>query len=317
LLNHLGEPFADSSLVPTALVSACTRRHVTVALSGDGGDELFGGYWRYLGHHYLDRYHRLPAVFRRSIIEPLVALAPSARTTRGLDRIRQMRKLLAARNAPDAMARHLAWSRILDPADAAALLGPESAARAARLIEIMYRHNTLFRTDNVSAPASSSRILNSILLTDLAVGLPGDMLFKVDTASMFHSLEVRVPLLAQDLVAFVANLPVEYKLRGALGKRILRDAFRDDLPPEVLARRKMGFEVPVGEFLRSELRGPYHDIVTDAALHDLGLHPPTAARLYNEHLSRRRDRTELLWALFVLCWWKGNSPQRGTENNTE
>jgi len=302
MLNHLGEPFADSSLLPTSLVSRHTREHVTVALSGDGGDELFGGYWRYLGHHYLQRYHRWPAIVRKCCIEPLLRLAPSARTTRWLDRLRQARKLLRG-DLDDPFDRHIAWARFLDDALAAELLGRSQADATSAELSQMYRQAASdWRKGCEPGPS-----LEHILLADLAITLPSDMLYKVDTASMAHSLEVRVPLLSADLVDFVSGLPIEYKITGRTSKRILRDAFKDCLPEPVLNRPKMGFEAPVGEFLRRELRDMYGDVVTATALSDLGLNPSVATRLFDEHANRRSDHTELLWALLVLCWWKRNS----------
>jgi asparagine synthase (glutamine-hydrolysing) len=299
MLNHLGEPFADSSLLPTALVSKYTRQQVTVALSGDGGDELFGGYWRYLGHHYLARYHCWPAFIRRGLIEPVLGLMPSAKSTHWLDRLRQARKLIKGDFA-DPLERHLAWAKYMDDRLSADLLGDERTKSAAESIKRIYQDAPKAWRRNFSPPPG----LESILLADLAVGLPADMLHKVDTASMYHSLEVRVPLLSADLVDFVAGLPLEYKISRNNGKRILRDAFRDYLPPVILQRSKMGFEVPVGEFLRNELRDMYHDVVTPSALSDLNINPQTAQHLYHQHLTRRQDRTDLLWALLVLCWWK-------------
>src|SRR6185503_12845738 len=143
------------------------------------------------------------------------------------------------------------------------------------------------------------RPLIDILLADLAIGLPADMLFKVDTASMMHSLEVRVPLLSPDVVQFATNLPIEYKITGTTTKRILKDAYRSLLPPAIVQRNKMGFEVPIGEFLRNELREIYHSTVTPAALGDLNLNPAAAAQLYDQHLHRRADHADLLWALLT------------------
>lgn len=300
MLNQLGEPFADSSLLPTSVVSYHTRQHVTVALSGDGGDELFGGYWRYLGHHYLRQYHRLPALLRGGLIEPLLRLVPEARTTRRLDRLRQLRKLLRG-DKPHAMDRHLAWARLMDESTAASLLGTGRAEQAFETIRGLYQN---------AADASNAQLawdmdpLQQILRADLAVSLPGDMLFKVDAASMFHALEVRVPLLSADVVRFVDALPMEYKIAGTTGKVILRDAMQGMLPEEVFQRSKMGFEVPVGEFLRNELRDIYTSVVTPDVLGDFGLDTDTVAQAYDDHLRRRRDRTELLWSLLVLCWWK-------------
>ena len=294
MLDHLGEPFADSSLLPTSLVSRYTREHVTVALSGDGGDELFGGYWRYLGHHYLSRYHRLPAFLRKGLIEPVLRQLPAARSTRWLDRLRQARKLLRA-DLPDPIDRHLAWARYMDDDLAAQLLGQERAEAAMTYLRQLYRE---------APQALSPSSLQNILLADLTIGLPADMLHKVDTASMYHSLEVRVPLLSTDVVDFATALPIEYKISGSSGKRILREAFRDVLPTPVVHRSKRGFEVPVGEFLRRELREMYHDVVTPSLLGEFGLDSAAVDRLYEDHLTRRQDHNELLWALLVLCRWK-------------
>ena len=304
MIDHLGEPFADSSLLPTSLVSRYTRDHVTVALSGDGGDELFGGYWRYLGHHYLERYRRLPGLVRRGMIEPLTRLAPSARTTRWLDRLRQLRKLLRG-DFDDPMERHLAWARIVEQKTARALIGADRADATAEAMGKCYRQAaSAWRAVN----ASDDR-LDEILLAELAISLPSDMLHKVDLASMFHGLEVRVPLLATNVVNLAASLPTEYKLAGTMTKRVLRDAFRDVLPAEVLERRKMGFEVPVGEFLRCELREMYGDVVTAGTLETFGIDATVADRLYEDHCRRRGDYTELLWSLLVLCKWKqANTP---------
>ena len=304
-LDHLGEPFADSSLLPAALVSRHTRQHVTVALSGDGGDELFGGYWRYLGHRYLDRYRRLPGVLRRGLIEPLLRLAPAARSTPLLDRLRQARKLLRG-DLPDPLDRHLAWARTLDDRWAGRLLGPQEAADAGTMLKSLYR-DAAGQWRKGPGPTDP---LDRILLADLAIGLPADMLHKVDLASMAYGLEVRVPLLSTDVVALAASLPINYKIAGTTGKRILRDAFRDLLPAPILGRKKMGFEVPVGEFLRRELQPLFHDVVTAATLESLGIPSAVAAALYTQHSRRQADHTELLWALLVLCWWKRRSPTR-------
>ena len=294
-LDHLSEPFADSSLLPTALVSRYTREHVTVALSGDGGDELFGGYWRYLGHHYLQRYKRWPAFLRKGVIEPLLALAPDARSTPRLDRIRQIKKLLRG-DLPNAIDRHIAWAVQMDNALAQDLIGAKAAQAATETVRDIY-HAAACR---LREPPD----MNDVLRTDLTIGLPGDMLCKVDTAGMAHSLEVRVPLLSRKVVDFVAQLPIEYKIDGAVTKRILKDAFKDLIPSDIIERKKMGFEVPVGEFLRNELADMYNDTVTPSPLRDLGLNPQTAQRIYNEHKAQKKDHSQLLWSLMVLCRWQ-------------
>lgn len=183
---------------------------------------------------------------------------------------------------------------------AAELLGRPAAALLAKDLKEMYRRAPAQWYQNETDGWDD---LTRILLADLAIGLPADMLFKVDTASMFHGLEVRVPLLSVDVVNFAAALPIEYKIAGPNGKHILRDAFADDLPAPILQRKKMGFEVPVGEFLRNELRDFYRDTVTTTALQNLNLNPDTAARLFDDHLHRRADHADLLWSLLVLTRW--------------
>ncbi|MBN1491578.1 MAG: asparagine synthase (glutamine-hydrolyzing) [Phycisphaerae bacterium] len=295
LLEHMAEPFADSSLIPTSLVSYHTRQHVTVALSGDGGDELFAGYWRYRGHDYLRRYRRLPAPLRRWLIEPLLAAAPAAKSSGWLNRLRQARKLLRA-GSDDPFECHAAWSRLAEVGVVEDLC-PEGGG-----IDLAERLRDAGR--GLGPDAGQPDALSAILLADLAFSLPADMLAKVDTASMFHSLEVRVPMLDPAVVQFVAGLPIEYKRRGGQQKRILRDAYAGLLPPEVLRRRKMGFEVPIGEFMRRELREAYLDTVRDSTLRELGLTPSVASSLWQEHQSRRAERADVLYALFVLCRWR-------------
>lgn len=314
-LSRLGEPFGDSSLIPTLLVSRHAREHVTVALSGDGGDELFGGYWRYQGHHHLNRYARLPSLVRKGVIEPLLAKVPAARSSRRLDQLRRARKMLRAADAPDAMGRHLAWARWLDPATAIALIGAERAEAAWETIEQMYRAaaeaSRAARLPPSPPPPLSASFprdpISGILRADQTISLPADMLFKVDTASMAHSLEVRVPLLSADVVAFANVLPIEYKLGPGQGKRILRDAFRDVLPESILTRGKMGFEVPIGEFLRHELREMYESVTSGGALQGLGIRENIARALYDDHLNRREDHADLLWALLALGRWRRGS----------
>jgi asparagine synthase (glutamine-hydrolysing) len=150
--------------------------------------------------------------------------------------------------------------------------------------------------------------LDQILRLDLALSLPGDMLHKVDLASMYHSLEVRVPLLSRGVVDFATSLPIHFKIDGMRRKRILIDAFREDLPPAILTRSKMGFEVPVGDFLRNELRDMYRDVVSPDRLDEFGINAAAAQSAFDRHQSRAEDHTELLWSLMTLCWWRRQLP---------
>lgn len=297
MLDHIREPFADASLIPTAILSRHTRAAVTVALSGDGGDELFGGYWRYIGHAWLDRYRTIPAPLRNAIIEPLLAQMSAGKHSAISNRVRQMRKMLRAGSDADSLARHLAWSRILTAdAEQQLLLAPVSRDLA-----------DVFRESLAARGAADRPIesLNDLLRLDLLVNLPGDMLHKVDLASMRHSLEVRVPLLDPAVVEFAAALPARLKVDGATGKRVLLDAYADWLPLEILARKKMGFELPIGEFLRRELRDLFHDVVDRRTVESLPLlRYAGVQQLFTEHDRRTAEHADVLYALLVLCWWR-------------
>ncbi|MGB9625041.1 MAG: asparagine synthetase B family protein, partial [Phycisphaerae bacterium] len=297
LTEHLAEPFADSSLIPTSLVSRHTRQHVTVALSGDGGDELFGGYWRYLGHEYLRRYRRLPAALRRWAVEPLLSAVPSAKTGRWLNRIRQARKLLRGDHA-DPFERHAAWSRLAERETLDSLCPGAGGADVAALLREARQ--------DIAPELGAGDDLTPLMLADLGFSLPADMLAKVDTASMLYALEVRVPMLDPAVVEYAASLPIAYKIdpsRRDGQKRVLRDAYREVLPVEVFSRRKMGFEVPIGEFLRGPLRETYCDTVRGGVLAELGIDGETAETLWQDHQSRRHERADILYALFCLCRW--------------
>lgn len=301
ILDHLGEPVGDSSIIPTALVSQFARRAVTVALSGDGGDEIFGGYWRYLGHESLGAYRRIPAVLRRGLVEPtLRRLAASKSSTAG-NRIRQLRKLLRAED-DDSMARHVAWSRILAPEAEDIFPDRRSAAHCANRVEQAMRVMT--------AGLSEADGLNRILAGDLQYSLPADMLHKVDLASMMHSLEVRVPFLDPRVVRLGLSLPGCFKIDRGMRKRILIDAYRGRLPDEVLDRPKQGFEVPIGELLRGPLRELFRATVSRDVIESFGLLSyPGVERIYEEHLARRGEHADVLFALLSLCWWRRKDSQ--------
>ncbi len=300
ILDYLGEPFFDSSILPTAIISQFARRHVTVCLSGDGGDELFGGYWRYLAQGTYDRYLRLPRPLRTTGLEPLVRRAGQSKSTPLANRLRQFRKMLRAGEA-DPLQRHLAWSHILAP-EAADILKQDAPP-----------DESIQRLQKETADRDPADPLNRILAFDLQYSLPCDMLHKVDIASMYHSLETRVPFLDPEVVAEVITLPSLLKIDRTQGKAILREAYRDVLPEQILSRPKMGFEVPIGEFLRNDLRPMFQDTVTRAAVDSFQLLEYDAVeRVYADHCTRRGEHADLLFALLSLCWWRQKGRDEGT-----
>jgi len=292
LIWHYDEPFGDSSAVPTYYVSKLARTHVTVALSGDGGDESFAGYRRY----YFDvRENKvrsiIPRAFREPVFSLIGALYPKA------DYLPQMfrGKAFISNVARTPWEAYLHSVSGVNEADKARLLSGDVHAalreyRTAVLFEDLYRA--------ADGPDSLSRIQ----YIDFKTYLPDDILAKVDRASMAVSLEVRCPLLDHRLVEYVAGLPSRTKLRGTQTKLIFKEAIGDLLPQRITERPKMGFAVPIGSWLRTELRPLVQAYVLDEARHDL-FDAATVRQLWREHQSGWRDRTTELWGILVFNMW--------------
>ena len=293
LLDTLDEPFGDSSAIPTSLVSRHARRAVKVVLSGDGADELFAGYWKYVAESLSPWYAKLPAGLRRALARGGAALPEDRRSAAG-EALRRARKFLLQFEAQPA-ARHAAWMRLLDAAAKADLLAaadPALWARTDSLVERLYHES---RTEDV---------LNAMLSVDLRHTLPTDMLAKVDRMSMRHGLEVRVPYLDPKVVSLALAIPSAWKLRGRRRKAILFDACADLVPRALRRRPKRGFEIPLGEWFRGPLRELLEDTLSETTLRRQGIFRPEAvASLKEEHLSRRRDHASRLWCLLVFCAW--------------
>jgi asparagine synthase (glutamine-hydrolysing) len=280
VVGMFDEPFADSSALPTYVVSWLARREVTVSLSGDGGDELFGGYTR-----YLDMLGRpdLPA-WGRPLLRLVGRALPHLAPGRG-------RLLDHARSREVAYAGTVALP--LAPVDggmAAARLVPRDGAFGDLLADAF-------------AAAGARDFVSQMMLVDVATYLPGDILTKVDRASMAVSLEARVPLLDHALVEFALGLPAALKIRDGAGKHVFRQAIRGLVPSEVLAHPKLGFAVPLGPWFRGPLRHRIDDLaIADGGLYDF-LDRGAVRRLAQEHLVRRRDHSTALWRALVLQLW--------------
>jgi asparagine synthase (glutamine-hydrolysing) len=308
VLDHLGEPVGDSSIIPTSLIAAFAARHVTVCLSGDGGDELFGGYWRYTAHEAFHAYRRLPGLIRK-LMEGIVRRAGASKSNALTNRLRQLAKLLRT-DSSDPLVRHVAWSRILSPRAAVVFRDPETvhhcdAHTVDRARDLLADLAALKGTDG------GADGLNRILAFDVAHSLPADMLQKVDLAGMMHSLEVRVPFLDEQIVRTVLPWPGKWKIDRGLRKRILVDTYRGVLPDSVLDRGKMGFEVPFGEYLRGPLKPLFLDVVTPANLEPFAVIDPAGVeRVFADHLARRGEHGDVLFALLSLCWWRRRAVTR-------
>src|SRR5579859_3219877 len=294
LVRHYGEPYGDSSAIPTYYVSQLTRQHVTVALSGDGGDELLAGYERHWAARIAARYDTIPRFVRHGLIRPLIPLMPEPRQRRAF--LRRAKRFMTAAHLP-VLDRYLHWVGAYSPAQKLGLYTDDFVASL--------RGNDAGHWLRAAlAPEPRIDPVDAVLRADTLMYLPEDLLAKDDIASMANSLETRSPLLDHRLVEFCAALPSSYKLRGRTSKWMLRQSMRDRLPPDILDRPKMGFGVPVGEWLRGELRPLLEDTLLSSRASQRGyFRAPAVRALVDEHLSRRADRTSHIWGLLMLELW--------------
>jgi asparagine synthase (glutamine-hydrolysing) len=288
LVYHFDEPFADSSAIPTYMVSKLARDHVTVVLSGDGGDELFAGYTRYQVDRKRSHLSRLPRVVREKMMRPV------------------------SENLP-----HGAWGRnylrnvSLDPIERYI----DSISLFTDLNKLSLYTNEFKQTLNneslgaklfrdFASSVETGDAIDPLLYLDSKTYLPGDILTKVDRMSMAVSLETRVPLLDHKLIEFVTRIPSSMKMKGLETKHIFKRAVRGLVPDEILERPKQGFGVPLQEWINLQLRGRIHDTLTERRTHERGLFNSQAVNiLLGEHERGRRDHSPALWALLMLELW--------------
>jgi len=294
LVDTMEQPFADSSVIPNYYVSQLTRQHVTVALSGLGGDEIGGGYQRYLGLLWGQHYKRLPAALRPGWLSTVAGRLPDVRSGRRW--IDQAKRFLTAIELGPAE-RYAAMVTSFSATDRQRLLAPEFTASAGRSdIEALVLH--------VFESGRADGILHAAMLADLGTYLPGDLLTLADRISMRHSLEVRVPFLDHPLVELMAAVPDRLKVHGFTKKVLMRDAFRSLLPSSILSRRKVGFSVPLAIWLRTELQGLLREVLSESEVGHLRyVSYPEVERIMEEHLAGRANHETKLWALMNLVIW--------------
>ena len=299
LVRHYGEPFADSSAIPTWYLSQRTREHVTVALSGDGGDEAFAGYQRYLAMHAAALYDKMPELARslwEGLSGSLVPLLPASAQPKTVGR--RIKRFLEGLPRPMAE-RYVHWIAYFRREDKEGLYTDDFAARLPDRQAESYLADEFARVAALDPVAATSR-------ADAVTYLPNDILVKVDIASMASSLEVRSPFLDHEVMAFAFSLPTSVKL-GASGtslKGLLREAFADLLPDEIRRRGKMGFGVPIAHWFRGRLRGYLTETLLSPDSLGRGCFRPDAVRrLVAEHLDGTADHASRLWALLNLELW--------------
>lgn len=292
ILDGIDEPFADSSAIAVYMLSRETRKHATVALSGDGADELLGGYNKHAAF-----YRALHPGLAENIVtamKPLWWMMPKSRHAPFSNTARQLDRYARGANLPSAD-RYWQWASFATTRQADRLLKPglRSSTYSERRSEWLS-----------SLPAKET--MNDILLTDMRLVLPNDMLTKVDRMSMAHGLEVRNPFLDVNVVNYLFTLPGHYKIDGRLRKKILQDAFRDFLPAELYNRPKKGFEVPLLKWMRKDLKGVIKDeLLSKKFIEEQGIFNYSEIRTLKNRLFALSpgDIHARMWGLVVFQWW--------------
>lgn len=292
LAYHYDEPFGDSSAVPTWYVSQLTREHVTVALSGDGGDELFAGYPRYRAAALAGWFDRLPPI-RSLFAADFWQLWPSSGNQKS--KVRQFKRFSSSLSlAPER--RYLDWISIFNETRRGELYNEDFVSQLPNCDPAGFLTSAWKRTKGRDAVTAAS-------LTDLVTYLPCDLMTKVDLASMAHGLEVRAPFLDHRLVEFAASLPVKYKYRRRRGKWLLQHAFGNLLPREVWQRPKMGFGVPLDHWFRNELKPLLRETLLEGDCVKRWFRREAVEGLITAHEQRRFDHSARLWSLLMLELW--------------
>jgi asparagine synthase (glutamine-hydrolysing) len=295
LLNALparfGEPFGDSSAIPTWHLSRFARENVTVALSGDGGDEIFGGYRRYGGRRLLRYYLRLPRLLRTGLVETYLMMTKESTGYTFTD----IRKMLRYFN-------DMAGRVARDPRDLAPAIFSSEEVRG--LLEDECVDTT--ESDPVYQRALRFTALppeGQMMLLDQETYLGDDINVKVDRMSMAHSLEVRSPLLDHKVVEFMAGVPLEMKLKGLTGKYLLKKVAERRLPRSIVRRRKQGFSVPLGRWFKGELASVWHEVMNAQSVREGPLQRGTVEELWSRHQNGVQDNGVLLWHILIFQMW--------------
>jgi asparagine synthase (glutamine-hydrolysing) len=293
VLASLDEPFGDSSAIPTYVVARETARDVKVALSGDGGDELFAGYRMYKGEEWYRRYRLIPRLLRKGLIEPAILSLPDSRDKKYMEQIRRIKKFL--HGAKETLAeRVLSWNELFSPESKKALL-----ADGYRLEHPLAKE--LFANALNRLPADH---INRMLYADLKISLPADMLWKVDMMSMHHSLEVRVPLLDHRVCELAFRIGGDWKLRHGRGKYIFIETFKDILPKTLHHRPKWGFEMPISRWLKTDLSYLILTYLSREKIEGQGIfHYPVIENLIAQLTHDREDVSWKIWNLITFQAW--------------
>lgn len=296
----LDEPLSDGSLIPTYLLARFVRQHVTVALGGDGGDEIFAGYPMYFGHKVAAAYRSVPRFIRSGLIEPVVARLPVS--TKNLSFDYKAKRFVRSANF-ETIERHHSWFGSFALDEQRLLLTENVLSQASADIYAGPRA--------LLAACDAPTEIEQMQYLDINYYMAEDILTKVDRAAMAVSLETRAPFLDPRIGEFAASLPLEYKLRGSKGKYILKKAVEGLLPGEILRRPKKGFGIPIAAWLKERLNPLMHDLLAPGRLKEQGLFEPAyVSRLISEHEQGVASNHKQLWTLLVFQLWYDNFLRR-------
>ncbi len=296
----LDEPLSDGSLIPTFMLARFVRHHVTVALGGDGGDELFAGYPMYFGHKVAHWYASVPQLVRSGLIEPVVNRLPVS--TKNLSFEYRAKRFVRSANY-DTITRHHSWFGSFSIGEQIPLLTEE--VRSSSTGDIYAGARTLL--DNCDAAGD----IEKMQFLDISYYMAEDILTKVDRASMAVSLETRAPFLDPRIGRFAASIPLEYKLNGSKGKFILKKSLEGLLPHEILHRKKKGFGIPIADWLKGRLNPLMHDLLAPQRLKEQGIFEPAYVdAMIREHENGIASHHKQLWTLLVFQLWYDNFLQQ-------
>ena len=294
LMHFMDDPIGDFSIFPTYLVSKMARKHVTVALSGDGGDELFGGYETYMAEEKAKRYSRIPAFFRKGVIEPAVRSLKPSQTKKGL--VNKAKRFVEGLDHEESLS-HARW-RIFGGGKIREELFTDDALKEI-ITPVSFHILDLFRK------AGNRHPLNKSLYVDLKSYLCDDILVKVDRMSMAVSLETRVPYLDPEMVGLAFCVPYFLKVASGKSKILLKKVAARHIPQECIYRPKEGFSIPIKNWLCNELRPLMEESLDRKTIREDGLfRAETVSRLKNEHLEGRYNHSHILWSLIVFQSWQ-------------
>jgi asparagine synthase (glutamine-hydrolysing) len=295
LVACFDQPFADSSAIPNYYINQLTRQHVTVALSGLGGDEIGGGYERYLGMKWAELFRKLPAAVRGVLGEKWVHLLPDLAS--GHPNMSRLKRFFASAEKPPAE-RYAAFVTAFSQSERDCLIDRNNMSS-------QERESPEALISEIFHSGHADSLLHGLLLCDMQLYLPGDLLTLTDRVSMHHSLEVRVPFLDHPLIELMAQIPAEHKTSLWSKKVLFKEAFKELLPSAILDRKKLGFSIPLGLWLRTDLKHLMCELLSRKSLSALGyLNPVEVERIMSEHLAGRVNHENKLWALMNLVLWQ-------------